>query len=280
MIKTLIGLESENYLHPPVLIGKLVAEAVETEVDVLIVVPEGGHRENAEAIKEQVQEDFADLTLDFIIREGNATDIYREVLNEVEYDLVIVDPNRGPGLRQKTNIEPSIKKKEGLSILLSEYPKPKLENILLATACKEGDHTLVKAGASMARSLKAKLTLLHVISGNVPAMYTGLDQLDETVEKMLRTDTPFAQHLRRGIEILDKHEVDSEVKIRRGVPLEEIVRETQLENYDLVIIGATEVKEGMKVRLMGDLTSRIVDEIKMPVLIVEDRLFGHGNEAD
>ena len=156
---------------------------------------------------------------------------------------------------------------------MSEYPKPKLENILLATACKEGDHDLITAGARLAEAFHARMTLLHVISGNVPAMYTGLKQLDETVEELLQTDTVFAQHLRKGIEILNKHKVDSRVKIRRGVPLEEIVRETQMENYDLAVVGSSEAKEDIRGRLMGNLTSRIIDEVKLPVLIVDDRLF-------
>jgi nucleotide-binding universal stress UspA family protein len=279
MLKILLGLVSENYDHPPVLIGKLIAQAVRSTVEVLIVVPEGGHWENAEAMKEQVASDFEEIDLEVFVKKGLAPDVYREFLDKRDYDLIILPPEHAGPLRRKKKIHPAVRKKEGLSILLSENPKPKLERILLPTACKEGDHSLVTAGARLAKALDANLTLLHVTSGNVPAMYTGLDQLEETVEELLQTDTPFAKHLRRGVSILNEHQVDSEVKIRRGVPLEEIIRETQIENYDLVVIGATEVNEDIRGRLMGNLTSQIVDEIQMPVLIVDDQLFPVGENG-
>lgn len=279
MMKILLGLVSENYDHPPILIGKLIAQAVRSTVEVLIVVPEGGHWENAEAIKEQVASDFEEIDLEVFVRKGPAPDVYREFLDKRDYNLIILPPEYAGPLRRKKKIHPAVRKKEGLSILLSENPKPKLERILLPTACKEGDHSLVTAGARLAKALEANLTLLHVTSGNVPAMYTGLDQLEETVEELLQTDTQFARHLRRGVSILNDHQVDSEVKIRRGVPLEEIIRETQIENYDLVVIGATEVNEDIRGRLMGNLTSQIVDEIQMPVLIVDDQLFPAGENG-
>lgn len=273
MLKILLGLVSENYDHPPVLIGKLIAQAVPSSVDILILVPEGGHRENAEAMKEQVTADFEEIKIDVFVREGKSLDVYRQFLSEREYHLAIFSPEHVGPLRRKKKINPALKEKEGLSMLLSENPKPKLERILLPTACKAGDHSLVSAGARLAKALDANLTLLHVTSGNVPAMYTGLDQLEETVEELLQTDTPFAKHLRKGVSILNDNQVKSEVKIRRGVPLEEIIRETQIENYDLVVIGATEANEDIRGRLMGNLTSKIIDEVKMPVLVVNGQLF-------
>jgi nucleotide-binding universal stress UspA family protein len=96
---------------------------------------------------------------------------------------------------------------------------------------------------------------------------------------MLKTDTPFAKHLRKGVEILNEKVVASEVKIRHGVPVEEIVREAQLENYDLVIVGASGVKEGIKGRLLGNLTTKIVDQVKLPVLVIGDRALNSSTPA-
>jgi nucleotide-binding universal stress UspA family protein len=74
------------------------------------------------------------------------------------------------------------------------------------------------------------------------------------------------------VEILEELEIDSEVKIRRGIPLEEIIRETQLENYDLVIIGSSRAHEGLKEMIMGNLTVKIIDKIELPVLIIGTRV--------
>jgi len=268
----IICLESEKYEHPPVLMGNIIAQATDSVVYVLVVVPENGHWENGESVAEQVSEYLEGADVDVAIRQGNVQTIYREALDEREYDLVVVHAHRRMGLRKHVDVEKTLLDQSKVSVLLAENPKPRINNILLSTGCKEGDHSLVRHGAQLAYVLGAKITLLHVASGSVPAMYTGLDQFDETVSRMLKTDTPFAKHLRRGVEILNNLEVPSEVKIRHGVPVEEIVREAQLENYDLVIVGASGVREDLKSRLLGNLTTKIVDQVKLPVLVIGDKL--------
>ncbi len=101
--------------------------------------------------------------------------------------------------------------------------------------------------------------------------YTGLDQIEETVEEFLQTNTPYAQHLRRGVGILQDANIHSEVKIRRGIPIDEIVRETQMVNYDLVVIGSSCVNQGIKELLMGNMTRKIIDRVDLPVLIMGTR---------
>ncbi len=102
-------------------------------------------------------------------------------------------------------------------------------------------------------------------------MYTGLDQIDETVKELLQTDTSYAQYLRKGVEILNENQTESEVKIRRGIPIEEVVRETQIGNYDLVVIGSSAVTRGLKEMLLGNLTIKIIDRVELPILIVGSR---------
>jgi nucleotide-binding universal stress UspA family protein len=102
-------------------------------------------------------------------------------------------------------------------------------------------------------------------------MYTGLEQIEETVDEMLKTDTPFAKYLRRGVEILKENYIESEVKIRRGIPIEEIVRETQIINYDLVVIGSTKVDQGLIEMLLGNLAIKIINRIELPVLVIGTR---------
>lgn len=269
----LICLESEKYEHPPVMMGNVIAQSTGADVTVLIVVPENGHWENGEAVATEVKEYREETEINVTLRQGDPEVIYRETLDQAEYDLVVVHAHRRVGLRQHVDVEKTLLDQSNVSVLLAENPKPGIDNILLSTGCKEGDHSLVRRGALLAHALGAKVTLLHVASGSVPSMYTGLDQFDETVSRLLKTDTPFAKHLRRGVEILNELEVPSEVKIRHGVPVEEIVREAQLENYDLVVVGASGVREDLKSRLLGNLTTKIVDQVKLPVLVIGDKTF-------
>lgn len=270
-MKILICLESEHYAHPPVFMGHLIAGAMDFPVDVLVVVPEKGHWENGESVAQQAKQDLEGVDVNVFLRRGKVDDIYLEVLKNTPYHLAIVQAHRRVGFKHHVDIAPTLLDQSQVSVLLTENIKPKISNMLLATSCREGDHSLLRQGAELADRLGAKITLLHVASGTVPSMYTGLDQFDETVSRLLKTDTPFAKHLRKGVEILNEKGVPSEVKIRHGVPVEEIVREAQLENYDLVQIGASGVKEGIKGRLLGNSTRLIVDQVRLPVLVTGSR---------
>ena len=72
-------------------------------------------------------------------------------------------------------------------------------------------------------------------------------------------------------EILKEKDIKSEVKIRRGIPIEEIVRETQIENYDLVVIGSSMVDQGLLEMLLGNMAVKIINRVDLPVLVVGTR---------
>lgn len=271
-MKILIYLDSERYNHPPVMMGRIIARATKAELNVLVGIPKNGHPENGEAIADQVKIDLDGLSPRIFIKLGSPGDIIKEELLQEDYQLLIINADRISRFNKAIDVDPILIKQSITSVLLTQNTKPKLDKILLCSGCKEDDFSLITQGAKFSHDLGASVTLLHVFPGAVPTMYTGLTQIDETVEEILQTDTPFAQHLRHAAEILEELEIDSEVKIRRGIPLEEIIRETQLENYDLVIIGSSKAHEGLKEMIMGNLTVKIIDKIELPVLIIGTRV--------
>ena len=270
-MKILIILDSESYNHPPVMMGKIISDAISGSVDILVVVPRGGHHENGQAVAEQASQDLGETQSQILIKEGETTAVIKEALENEEYQLVIVKADRILRLRKTVEVDPILIKQSEISLLITQNTKPKIDRVLLCTACNEDDHRLIRQAASLAASLNATVTMLHVCAGAVPTMYTGLDQIDESVEELLQTDTSFAQYLRTGVEILRESQIESEVKIRRGIPIEEIVRETQIENYDLVVIGSSAVNRGLKEMLLGNLTNKIIDRVELPVLVIGSR---------
>ena len=270
-MKILIYMDSEKYHHSPVLMGKIIAKATDGEINVLVVVPKGGHPETGEAAAEQVRLDLEGYSPEVFIKQGNSKQIIREELDREPYQLVIADTDRINRIRKSIEVDPVLIKQSAISLLLTQQTKPKIKNILLCTGCKEDDYSLINQAAGLAADLGAAVTLLHVFPGAVPSMYTGLDQIEETVDEMLQTDTPFAQYLRKGVEILKENCTESEVKIRRGIPIEEIVRETQVENYDLVVIGSSQVDQGLIEMLLGNLAVKIINCIELPVLVIGTR---------
>jgi nucleotide-binding universal stress UspA family protein len=270
-MKLLIYLDSEKYNHPPVFMGRIFAKATDAEITVLVVVQKGGHLENGEDVAEQARIDLEGLPHQVIVRQGKSRQIISEELDRVPYQLVVADTERINRIKKSIEVDPVLIKHSDISVLLTQHSKTKVKNILLCSACKEGDFSLVTKAAHLTAALGAKVTLLHVFPGSVPSMYTGLEQIEETVDEILQTNTPFAKHLRRAVGILREKEVASEVKIRRGIPIEEIVRETQIVNYDLVVIGSSNVDQGLIEMLLGNLAVKIINRLELPVLVIGSR---------
>lgn len=267
-MKILITLDGESYTHSPILVGKIIAKATSGSIDVLVVISKDVHVEDGEAIVDQVNLDLEGLSPKVTIKKGVQGDIVKQELELDEYNLVIASADKIHRVRKSLDIDPVFLKSSEISLLLTQNTKPKLDSILICSACKEDDYLLLNQAAGLAGDLGASVTLMHVFPGAVPSMYTGLDEIEETVEEFLQTNTPYAQYLRKGIEILQDARIESEVKIRWGIPIDEIVRETQMFNYDLVVIGSSNVNKGIKEMLMGNMTKKIIDRVELPVLII------------
>jgi nucleotide-binding universal stress UspA family protein len=95
-----------------------------------------------------------------------------------------------------------------------------------------------------------------------------LETIEETLIELLETDTPVAQHLRKGAEILAENQIEAELKLRHGSAIYEIVREIDLHNHDMVVIGASGADTLIKEWLYGNITQGIVDAVGIPVLVV------------
>lgn len=265
-MKMLICLRSDKYVHPPILLGGMIASKMGFDIEVLVVVPPKGYIENGESVIEQVSQDLQEQPIKTSLKQGKPSKIIQEHIQQGDYSLLVFNKNR---LQKDAFGMAAMKafwKRYDFPILITENVKPQIKNVLLCTG-GESD-ALLQFGSEFAQAMGARLTLLHVAAGSVPSMYAGLDEFDETVPTVLQADTPIGEHLRQGVDILAEDDVNAEVKIRHGVPADELVRETQLENYDLIIIGHTRVKKGLKERLLGNLTARIINRVKLPVLVV------------
>jgi nucleotide-binding universal stress UspA family protein len=100
-------------------------------------------------------------------------------------------------------------------------------------------------------------------------MYTGLEEIEETLPELLQTDTPLAQHLRRSAKILARHQVTATLKQRHGVAADEILREALEGNYDLVVIGASGTAGRLREWLLGNVTRQVVEHALCSVLVVK-----------
>jgi nucleotide-binding universal stress UspA family protein len=158
-------------------------------------------------------------------------------------------------------------------VLILRDEVPVFEHILICTGGLEGRHVVVQSGAALAKAIAANATLLHVAPGPVPSMYTGLVGFEESLEDLLKTDTPVARHLRAAANIIDDFQLQGEIQLRRGAPLDEIVREVRLGKYDLLVIGRTRAMGGIKEMLLGDVMQQILTQVTIPVLVIGEEGF-------
>ena len=102
-------------------------------------------------------------------------------------------------------------------------------------------------------------------------MYSGLEDMDETLPELLQTNTPIAQHLRWAAHYLSQIGVPGEIKIRHGIVSEEIIREAEEGRYDLIVIGARTEMSLLNDLLMEKVTPHIVEHAPSSVLVVRDK---------
>jgi nucleotide-binding universal stress UspA family protein len=111
-----------------------------------------------------------------------------------------------------------------------------IRHILVCSGGRPVSEQVVTTGAWLARLAGAEVTLLHVISA-VPSMYTGLTAMDGSIEELLSSNTPAAQHLLGSLKLLRDQGIKTTFELRQGIVHEEIVRAVGRVGYDLAVIG-------------------------------------------
>jgi nucleotide-binding universal stress UspA family protein len=265
---------------PGLFLGELIARNSDAEVTLLHVAPKSVRKKQArkdgEKLLVQAQERVGNYPVTMKVRRGNVAKRILEEVQENQHDIVVITASRIGGYPRNMSVTREILPKMPCCVLIAKNPKPQIDNILMLTGGLRESEAMIKVGARLACSLSAKVTLMHV-AANVPSMYTGLETVEETLEELLHTATPVAKHLRRCARILDYLNVPSEIKLRHGEAVYEIVREIDRKEYDLVIIGASGFGASLKGWFLGNVTKDIIDLVGIPVMVVNQK---HAKKMD
>ena len=259
--------------EPGLMLGKMIAQHFESEITLLHVLPKKkveGDRDRGEQLLRQANQILDIYPMSRKVRRDNIVKRIIRETNEGEYDLVIITISRLGEHPQPVSVHRSLLKQLPCCMLVAKNPRAEIRRMLLCTGGLQIAESLIEIGSRFAIALKANATLFHV-AANVPSMYTGLKTIEETLEELLKTDTHVSRHLHRGAEILAKHNIDAELKLRHGSALYEIVREVDLEDYDMVVIGASGADTALKQWLYGNITQEIVEAVGIPVLVVNQK---------
>lgn len=209
----------------------------------------------------------AGLAIERRMLEGTAQAAILEAANEQLFDLVVFGRLHQPVGRllpgayttaTAARLEPSVLRVHGLS-------RP-VRRILVASG---GDHHTfedVRMAEKFAQPFGASVTLLHVLSQqpveSVPVKYRGLQFFEHT-------HVPESRVVHAAAEWLTNHGIETYIKGRVGLVLDEIMAELRVGSYDLLVVGAHRVSSALDRILLEDITGDLLDVSPLPVLVVK-----------
>ncbi len=246
-----------------------VAARMHTNVQILVVARDPEVLAKAEEGFSQSGHVFdgTDSAVRFVL--GDPVAEMQAELVKGSYALLLMGVGRRKRLIPSTFrlLSQQVLRKSSVPVLLVRDGSVDLDRMLVCTGGMEISAPVVKLSARLAGQVGLEATLLTV-SPPVPSMYTGMDEMDETIEEILETETPLGQHLRNSAQLLAESGIKAEVKMVHGDVAEAILEETKTGDFDLVVLGSS---EGWTLRgmLLGNVTQQIINRAACAVLVVK-----------
>jgi nucleotide-binding universal stress UspA family protein len=199
--------------------------------------------------------------------EGSFEAFVQNQLDHEHYQLIILGATKGAAKKPPTSRARRLASTLADSVLVLRNPPEQIAKILICTGGHPASNLVVDTGIRLAQQLKASATILHVVSGS-PSMYTGLNAFEEKLENVMQRDTPLAEHLRSAASRAESAGIDSSIELRHGMVTEEILRASDVDHYDLTVIGSHEPHQFFQRLTMGRIGPQLVSSIQNSILIV------------
>ncbi len=141
-----------------------------------------------------------------------------------------------------------------------------LKRILLCTGGLRYAEGIIWTGGQMAQAFGATVTLFYVVEP-VTLEYPVANQVKNHWSRLLETDTPQARRLRGALETLEKMGVATEVRVRHGPVVHEILHEIREGEYDLVGVGSPYSARSLRRLYRPNVAVEVAEAAGRPVLI-------------
>jgi nucleotide-binding universal stress UspA family protein len=251
--------------------GALIAAACQAETSILGIVEKSGQEDAVLQALRRAQEILKEhhLNAELITKPGRPVPEIIKRTQETRYDLVVIGAarkgTRGPlwmsarAYKIIESVEPPV------LVVIGE--RTALRRILLATGGTKQADAMVQFAGEIARRVNASVDLLHVLA-EPPAVYANLVRSEEDASQVLLSDSKLGRNLRHQKELLENMGVPCEVRLQHGLVLDELLKELQRTEYDLVMSGSSPAQDRLRVYIMGNVTREIVNRAELPVLVV------------
>lgn len=257
--------------------------ASDADVTLLTLYSQEDQRNEATESSESVTEDLEATTgkpVEAGIERGSAEDL---ILREVEagnYDLVVLGihlQRKLSRLRPK-HVAQHLAGRLSVPLLVVSPAWQRLDRILVWTAGELPDELALRLAGQMASKVGAHVTVLHVMSQVPLRADAEVEDLERDAEALIEHRTREGRFLERALSILEARGVAPErcdVKVRRGLTVDEIIGESQEGDFDLVVVGALDVSSDeawheLRELVQENLAERVLMEAKRPVLITRE----------
>ena len=274
-MRTLLSISKNPYSSSTINIGNIVSSALCSEVTLFTVNTEQSS-EHSSLDELRLASEQMSMPTNFIVRQGNPE---LEILSELKtsiYNLLVIGArahSTAPAELLLGDTTNRIVRRTPISVLVARGTINNLNRLLICTSGPQSGFDAIRTAIKISKHTNAQITLLHV-SRAIPSMYTGLDQMGETLSDLLQTNTPTAQHLRDCASLLESEQIDAEIELRHGTPTQEILRDIERNKYDLLIIGAAKRNSINRV-LVDDVSIQLASKVPLPVLVVRNTIQTH-----
>ena len=254
----------------PVLLGGLVAKPTKADTTLLGIAETAA---DEKPLRDALQGEAEKLrkfgiSPQIVLRKGEPV---REILEQTKanaYDMTIIGARRknssGPYWRSGKTYE--VIKAIPTPVLLATGICETLKSFIVCTGGKKYIDAAVQLTGELAAAVGASVTLLHVMA-EPPAIYADLVQLEEDVERLLRSGSELGRNLLAQKQSLEKLGILVEVRVRHGFVIDQIFAEVSERGHDLVVTGSSPTLGPLGHYIMGDVTRGIVNRANVPVLV-------------
>jgi nucleotide-binding universal stress UspA family protein len=185
------------------------------------------------------------------------------------YDLIIWLEPEPPVERRLLSGSVYCEIREGIptSLLVARQPRWPLRRLLLLIQDEERNNPAVDWVVRLARPSAASVTVLTVVPP-VPALYGHRLCTQHGLDALLTTNTTLGRQMRRVTQWLVDWEVESTLRLRQGMPDQEIRHEVAQGDYDLIAL-ADQPGEWWQRYLVRDWVASLLSWADRPVLIAK-----------
>ncbi|HZR20298.1 MAG TPA: universal stress protein [Verrucomicrobiae bacterium] len=272
-MKLLICSDASDQADRAVRLGATLAAACKAEVVLLGIIEAKGH---SDALLDSLRRGQALLqdkgvSAELVTKMGNPIEEIVRRTTEAAFDLVVIGAVRKEprGLFWLSSKAYKIVKEVQPPVLIVSGKATALKKILICSGGKSYIEPALRLTGKIAQGAGAQITLLHVLP-EPPAIYARLPRMQETVDWLLNSNTELGLNLRRAKESLEQLGVSTDLKLRRGAVLEEILSEIRESGYDLVVTGSA-LSRGLRTYVLGDVSREVVNRASCPVMVVRSR---------